>query len=83
MDVTHDPRKLIKAREVAQYLEVPTASLGWRNRRGELAIPTVWIGPKSPRWRRGDIMLVTTGQRPAWKQKDEPKWDSPYAKTES
>lgn len=78
-DLSKEPRRLLSTKEAAELLHVPSASIPWRARRGELALPEVWLGKHSRRFRVGDVLLVAAGQRPLFKSADEPVWESPYS----
>lgn len=72
--------RLLSVSEAASFLGLDPKHMALRRYRGELAIPCVKMGHRTIRYRMGDVMLVASGERPAFKTKFEPVWDSPYAK---
>lgn len=72
---------LLNSKELAEFLNITESQVGWRIARKELAIPFLMLGPKTRRFRLGDVLLVTSGQRPAFKLPEDPQWESPYAQT--
>ena len=52
-----DPLQLLTPREAADLLRVKPNTLAHaRSGRGSLKLRVVWIGPKTPRYRRVDVM---------------------------
>ena len=56
-DPTIDPLQLLTPKEAADLLRVKPNTLAHaRSGRGSLKLSVVWIGPKTPRYRRIDVM---------------------------
>jgi len=56
-DQESDPLQLLTPREAAELLRVKPNTLAHaRSGRGSLKLRVVWIGPKTPRYRRIDVM---------------------------
>ena len=56
-DLGSDPLQLLTPRETAELLRVKPNTLAHaRSGRGSLKLRVVWMGPKTPRYRRVDVM---------------------------
>lgn len=78
MDTKTNPLKLYPEPAAAEFLGLPEGALGWRERRDELALPSVWISDRGRRYRYGDLVLVATGKKPLLKKPGETPWVSPF-----